>query len=42
MANFQKANFKRYLSLRWFEKIKKKKKKVEKILHKAIIREMQI
>ena len=27
MANFQKANFKRYLSLRWFEKIKKKKKK---------------
>ena len=41
MANFQKANFKRYLSLRWFEKIKKKKK-VEKILHKAIIREMQI
>ena len=41
MANFQKANFKRYLSRRWFEKIKKKKK-VEKILHKAIIREMQI
>ena len=40
MANFQKANFKRYLSLRWFEKIKKKK--VEKMLHKAISREMQI